>query len=93
MFLPDDMSISVASFMGLVKLYSDKNSMTLKSKALILNPVHAVLLNFPPRWCSWLIKIGHTLIGFLRVGNVESRDPFVGNDITSIHGIQFRFYC
>lgn len=45
-----------------------------------------MILNFSPRWCSWLLNSGHISFLYLPVGNEESWERFVGCDVTSMHG-------
>lgn len=90
-FWQDDKSVSGASIVGFMKLYSDKTAIKLKSKALIAYPVHAVFFNFSLCWRSWLINKGRTVVRILLVGNVDCVERFVGDDVTSIHGFTSGF--
>lgn len=53
----------------------------LKAVALIAYPVHEMLPNFYPGWRSWLKNNRDTVMGFLPVGSVESRDCLLGDDV------------
>lgn len=57
--------------MGLVQLYSDKTDMKLVAMEQIAYFVYVVLLKLSLRWSSWLMNNGHSVGGFLPVGNVK----------------------
>lgn len=54
-------------FRCFMHLLSDKTAATLKSTALVANPLHAILLNVSARKRRRLIGTRHTLVGFLPV--------------------------
>lgn len=83
-FCHDDKSVLVASFVEFMKLFSDKSALILKTTALIVNPVHKVLLNFSSFRPSRLKADGNTVVVFVPVGNLESLGRFVGDELTSI---------
>lgn len=53
------------SFVELVEWFSDKPSSALKRSAVVLYPVHAVLLNFNDSYKRWLVQNGYSLVAFL----------------------------
>lgn len=65
------MSLSKASFVGFVRLYSDKFAINRREKALIEYLVYAVLLQFSPRCHSRLMKSIPTVVEALPVGDVK----------------------
>lgn len=85
------MSVSGASFLKLVRLYSEESSIALKIKSMITHLLHAMIFNLSPFWCSWLVNNVHTGYGSLPVGNVKSRERFVEHDVTSTH--RFTYSC
>lgn len=77
------MSVSRVSFLwDFVQLFSDETIMTLKVKPSTAYHPHAIILNSYPHWCSSLIVNGHSVVGFLLVGKVESRERFGLFDVT-----------
>lgn len=59
------------SFLGLLKLYSDKKATSLKQIALFACPVHVVLLNLNAKQRRYLVDHGHTLFGFFPIQSEE----------------------
>lgn len=73
-------------FYGICVGLFQKRDLTLNEKALIPNPVHAVIWNSCPRWRTWLVINRYTVVGFLPVCNVEYQERLVDGDVTLIHG-------
>lgn len=61
--------------------------MASKANVLLANPVHPALLNFSPRRRGWLIIKGHTAVGFLPAGDVESLEKFIRVNVISNVGL------
>lgn len=68
-----------------MQLYADRTAIGPKPKALIACSVHPVLLRLPLRGCRYLINNEHTSVGFLSIGNVESRELLIRDEATLIH--------
>lgn len=65
-FWQDDKSAWGASFLRCVQFYSDKTAIFLKAVALVLYPLHPVVLIFSLRWNICLIDNRHTVVGVLK---------------------------
>lgn len=61
------------SFVGSVRIFSDRIMTILKSYALVVYPVHVVLLNFVKDYKTWQIQSGHSLVKFLSVETGKSQ--------------------
>lgn len=70
------------SFVGCAQMFSDKTAPTLKSTAVVAQPVHRVSLNCSKSQKQWLIDNGLSLVGLFRVRregkwkNLESEKPW-----------------
>lgn len=62
-----------------------QNCYEIERKALSAYPFPAVLCDFILHWCSWLLNNIHTMVCFLSVGNRDSMERFVGDDVPLIH--------
>ena len=54
-----------SSFAGLLQVYSDKSSTSLKSSAIVAYPIHVTLLNFSAPLRRHCIRTGLTIVGYL----------------------------
>ena len=66
------------SFAGLLQIYSDKTSTTLKSRGFKFYPVHLVLLNFKETLRRKLITSGRTIVGYLPTDFVSENGMRLG---------------
>lgn len=56
-------------------MYSDKTATTLKTNAIVSNPVHVVLFNFMKELCRCITDHGHTIPELLSVTRSGSERP------------------
>lgn len=66
-FWSTDNDIFPKVFVAFVQMFSHKTASSLKNSALVVYPVHAVLLNFNNACKRWLRKSRHILAAFLSV--------------------------
>lgn len=62
------------SFVGMIQVYTDKTSTTLKSNAIVRYPVHTELLNVTKEFRRYLIDHGHTLAALLPVSASQKEE-------------------
>lgn len=81
------------SFVGYVRLFSDKTATNLTSSAFVAYPIKAVLLNVSPEKSEWLIYNGYKIVGFLPVSTSNFKYTTTRSLILAfIKTLTFNFY-
>lgn len=60
-------AIGPKSFVGYLKVFSDKTATKLKSNDLVSCPVHIVLMKCSAKYRRWLTENAHIVVGSLQV--------------------------
>ncbi len=71
------------SFIGYLQLFTDKTVTSLKASGMVAHAVHATFINFSKDFRRFLIRNGHTIIGFLPTSSIASSTELPTKQIIS----------